>query len=617
MCWRDGRFVPWGDPAQIKAQTIHTLVVATNGDLWLGEDIPVGVQRLRHGKVDTFEVPPDIRVIRASVEDAAGSIWFGTSKGVLLRVEGDHLVDVTAQTTAELQSIRGLCATPDGSLWIAYAGWGIGRLARGAYAGISMRQGLYDDYVSQIIPDGRGWLWFGANRGLFKVRQQELEAFAAGRISRVRSVHFGPGEYGQGEARPSLQANFGSAPVALRSRDGKLWLPMRTGVVVADPARLRENLRPPIVLLNQVKVGETAVAGYGGLIGLPPAPQGKILDLAEPSGALRLQPDHRRLEFDFTGLSFVGAENNTFRYRLGNVDENWTETSQRYAVYSRLSPGQYKFEVRACNSEGIWSVGAAQLNLEVMPFFYQTWWFRGSALACFTGALIAIVRYVSFRRLRLRLQHLEQQAALHRERARIAKDIHDDLGASLTQISLIGELARQDHAAPDKVVERIGKISDTARHAVKSLDEIVWAVNPRNDTLANFIDYTGQYALDYLRVAGLRCRLDLPEQVPARELSTDVRHNLFLVVKEAITNSVKHSGATELRLQIDVSGEKLSVSIEDNGAGFASAPENPTADGLLNMQQRLADIGGQCRIEGRPGAGARVSIEFPWNEKPK
>jgi signal transduction histidine kinase len=148
---------------------------------------------------------------------------------------------------------------------------------------------------------------------------------------------------------------------------------------------------------------------------------------------------------------------------------------------------------------------------------------------------------------------------------------------------------------------------------VKSLDEIVWAVNPRNDTLAHFIDYTGQYALDYLRVAGIRCRLDLPEQTPERELSTDVRHNLFLVVKEAINNTVKHAHATELKLQIEVTEEKLTISIEDNGRGFDQPPTADGADGLRNMRQRLADIGGQCWIQGRPGGGAKVSIGLPWS----
>jgi signal transduction histidine kinase len=233
----------------------------------------------------------------------------------------------------------------------------------------------------------------------------------------------------------------------------------------------------------------------------------------------------------------------------------------------------------------------------------------------FTLSLIAIVRYISFRRLRARLHLLEQQAALYRERVRIAKDIHDDLGANLTQIAFLGELANQDRSEPEMVGERIRKISAAARQSVKSLDEIVWAVNPRNDTLSHLLDYAGQFAVDYLRLAGIRCRLDFPEQIPVRELSTDLRHNLFLVVKEALHNIFKHADATEVWLRVVVDEEVLGISIEDNGRGFASMPDDALADGLRNMQQRMADIGGNLRVESQPGKGTKIILRLPWPEQ--
>jgi signal transduction histidine kinase/ligand-binding sensor domain-containing protein len=611
--WKDNRFLEWGDARRMTGQTVHTLVVATNGDVWIGEDSPVSVQRLRAGELQDFKVPPDIRVIRASAQDAAGNIWFGSSKGVLLRAEGERLVDETARTMGDPQPIRCLYATPDGSLWIGFAGWGVGRIKNGRYTALTARQGLHDDFISQIVADERGWLWFGGDRGIFKVRQAELDAVCEGTDDRVRSVHYGPGDYGHGDGRPSLQANFGNSPIALRSRDGRVWLAMRTALAVIDPDKVPRNLRPPPVVLTRMAVGERTVAAYGGLM----SPASSAEKLAEDStrefNPIRVAPDHRRLEFDFTALSFVGMENILFRYRLDGYDEDWTETkTERTAKYPHLPRGNYQFRVLACNSEGIWNEHGARLGFVVLPFFWQTWWFRGTVVLAFTALVIAVVRYVSFRRLRAQLLTLEQQAALHRERARIAKDIHDDLGASLTQISFLGELAHQDRRSPEKVGDHINIIANTARRAVKSLDEIVWAVNPRNDTLAHFIDYTGQFALDYLRLAGIRCRLDLPEQVPARELSTDVRHNLFLVVKEAINNTVKYAHATELRLRIAVSAEKLELSVEDNGCGFSPPPDDRDADGLRNMRQRLGDIGGRCWIQGRPGAGAKISLELPW-----
>ncbi|MEY2429917.1 MAG: hypothetical protein QOJ40_2802 [Verrucomicrobiota bacterium] len=607
-CWREGHFVSWGDPAQLRGQTIHTLVVSKAGDLWIGEENSHAIQCLRAGHLHTFEVPQDSRVIRAMVEDAAGDIWAGTSKGALFRVKGDQITEVTPRAGQELASIRCLYATPDGSVWIGYAGWGLGRINDGHYAEIGPEQGLYDAYISHIIADERGWLWFGADRGIFKVRRQDLEELTANRSTSVRSIH-----YGRGEGLPSLQATFGNSPNVLRSHDGRLWIPMRTALVAVDPQKLEENSEAPSTLLTRVSVDDRTVAWYRGVLPALKNQNGTVLDLGATEARLHLPAGHRRLELEFGAPSFTAPENIHFRYRLGGYEDNWRDAgTYRVATYSGLPAGDYRFEVIACNSEGDWSKTGASLGLSVPPFFWQTWLFRSFALAGFTLILIALVRYVSFRRLRRHLQHLEQQAALHKERARIAKDIHDDVGANLTQIALLGELTQQDGATPEKSGERIQRISATARLAVKSLDEIVWAVNPRNDTLAHLIDYTGQYALDYLRVADIRCRLDFPEQTLDREVSTDVRHNLFLVVKEALNNIVKHAQASEVWVRVAATGGVLRIAVEDNGCGFEGSPEQNGADGLRNMRQRVADIGGECRIESGTGKGTKVTLTLGW-----
>lgn len=603
-CWREERFQNWGDNQEVTNQTLHTLLASRAGDLWVGVENPPRILRVRAGQVRAFEVPPDSRIIRAMAEDAAGNIWAGTSKGNLFRISGEELSDATPRAGRDLASIRCLYATSDGALWLGYAGWGVGRLKNGQYAEVHTEHGLYDDQISAIVADTRGWLWFSADKGLFKVRQKELEAVADGHATRVRALH-----YGRGEGLPSLEGNFGDAPNALRSADGRLWFPMRTALAVVDPDKLGENSRAPATLLERVSLDENTVARYGGVL---PVAGDSILDLRNSETRLRLPPDHRRLEIGFTALSFSAPENIQFRYRLENFDNDWNEATTRSASYSRLPAGDYVFRVVACDTQGNWNRSSTTLAFTVIPFFYQTWWFRIAALAAFTLSLIALVRYVSFRRLHRQLRALEQQAALHKERARIAKDIHDDLGANLTQIALLGDLAQQDRGEPDKAAERMDKISGTARQAIKSLDEIVWAVNPRNDTLSHLIDYAGQFALDYLRLAGIRCRLDLPEQPPPRELSTDLRHNLFLVIKEALNNVVRHAEATEVWLRARVTDEVLEVLVEDNGRGFAEAPDNAVADGLRNMRQRLADVGGECRVESRPGAGTKVSLRLPW-----
>jgi signal transduction histidine kinase/ligand-binding sensor domain-containing protein len=605
FCWRDGGFVPWESGEKLRAHSVHALLVSRNGDLWIEETNPNGLQRLRMGKLETLKLPGDIRGLRAIAEDAAGNVWLGTSRGVLLRVTGNRAVDVTREIPHFPQSIRCLYTTPDGSLWIGFAGWGLGRFKDGHLAEITSEQGLYDDYISRVVGDGHGWFWFGSDRGIFKVRQSELDDVAGGRASSVRSI-----PYGRDEGLPSLQASFGDSPSGVRGRDGLLWLPMRTGLASIDPGQFNEELRPVPVLISRIAVDGQTRAWYGGLL-----PVGKEVpyDLQNRRGGLRLSPGHRQVQIDYAALDLTRPEAVRFRYRMRGLDETWIEGgAQRSATYLRLPSGNYQFEVRACSEDGVWSETGADLSFLVDPFIWETWWFRTVALAALTLGMVVLVRYVSFRRLQLQLQRAQREAALHQERTRIAKDIHDDLGANLTQIALLSEFARQDRATPERVDVHTEKISTTARQAVKSLDEIVWAVNPHNDTLAELIDYTQQFALDYLQLAGVRCRFELPEKLSERDVSADVRHNLFLVVKEALNNVVKHSKASEVWLRFVNTDDHVRIVVEDNGHGFEGSVEHRWADGLKNMLQRMQEAGGKFTVESQPGQGTRITLELPW-----
>ncbi len=606
--WQHGHCRNWRRSNGLASDDVRAILESSSGDLYVTTSEPNQLQRLHAGRWQKLPTPVETHSLRALAEDAGGRVWAGSADGYLLRVQGDQVLDETPAATNRLLSIRCLSATPDGSLWIGYAGWGIGWLKDGHYARVTSDQGLYDDYVSQIVADDRGWLWCAGNRGVFEVPLEQLKQVAEGRRGQMRCI-----AYSRGEGFPNLQANYENTSGALRSRDGRIWFPMRTGLAIVYPDRVPTSTPPPPVLLERVIMDGRIVGQYGRYLPPNPEPTPSAAGLQATGVVLRLPPSLRKLVFEFTALSFAAPENVEFQYRLRGLDNNWVEGGTvRSVTYSQLLPGDYRFQVRACNLAGLWTHEGASLRFVVLPFYWQTWWFRLGVAAAFTLSVVAIVRYVSFRRLHRRLRLLEQQAVLQRERARIAKDIHDDLGANLTQIAYLGELAQQDQAEPAKAAERVGKISATARQAVKSLDEIVWAVNPRNDTLAHLIDYAGQFALDYLHTAGIRCRLDLPEQSPARELSTDLRHNLFLVIKEALHNVVKHAQAREVWLRAAFNDQVLDVTIEDNGCGFDQAPDDAFADGLRNMRQRMSDIGGECRFESQPGRGTRVVLHLPW-----
>jgi signal transduction histidine kinase/ligand-binding sensor domain-containing protein len=600
-CIQNQRLSTIGQKSGLISRRIRSLLVASNGDVWIGGEEPDSLQRLRNGNLKTFPVPPNIRLIRTMAEDSAGNIWAGTSGGSLLRIAGDTLTDETAKLNGELSSIRSLCATPDGSVWIGSPGDGLGCLKNGNFNRLTSAQGLYDDYISQIVADDHGCLWFGSDRGIFKVQLDELNAVADGKSVHIHSTH-----YGSDEGLANLQANFDVSPGAIRSSDGRVWIPTRTGLAVINPEILSEDPQPPPVLLRQVKVDEKIVAADGSVI-----PVQNAANLQNSKTVLRLPPSHRLVEFEFTAINFSAPENIYFRFKLDGFDDNWVESETRNAIYPRLPAGKYQFHVEARNGSGLWNEASAPLTLVVTPFFWQTWWFRLAALALFTSIVIAVVRYISFRRLRRKLHTLEQQAALDNERARIARDIHDDLGGSMTQITLLSGLISRDISKPEKATGYAQRISSAAKNVTDSLDEIVWAVNPRNDTLPHLINYLGKFTSEYLTTSGLKCKMNLPQHPRDQFVSSDMRHNLFLAVKEALNNAARHSNASEVSLQIVVDEKTMGVTIADNGRGFNAAPQNGTAEGLHNMRQRMQNIGGQFEIESKPGAGTKVNFVFP------
>jgi signal transduction histidine kinase/ligand-binding sensor domain-containing protein len=597
--WHEGRLTSWGQAEGLIGAGNRTLVVGPAGELWIGGSRPGSLQRFRDGRFENYAVPQGCDSIWALALDPAGNLWAGGTGSTLLRVSPAGVVtNETARTGLQPNPIRALHATADGSVWIGYDHGGLGRLRDGVFRHFTTKDGLADDNLRLIISDRQGWLWFAAVTAAFKVRQQELDAVAEDRATRVQPVQYGRDQ--------GLHVVLGSSVGALLDRAGQLWLPLATSLAVINPARQQHHAEPPPVVITRVTVDDQVLASYGG-------PLPVLAGTALPAAGLQLEPDHRRLDLDFSALSFSTPKNVRYRYRLENFDDRWIEAgTDRHVTYSRLAAGPYRFRVTACNSDGVWNETGATLVFDVRPFLRDTWWFRTALLLAFTAAIFALARFIAGRRVQARLHALEQQAAVERERTRIARDIHDDLGSRLTKIALLGGLATRERTEPEKVGRRLQEISDTARQLLKSLDETVWAINPRNDNLPQLINYLGQFAAKFLATAEIACVLDLPDDPPIRPVSADARHQLFLAVKEALTNVVKHAHAREVRFGCRIEASALHVVVADDGLGCAGrTPDDPEADGLRNMRQRLMALGGRFDLESTPGAGTRVTLVLP------
>jgi signal transduction histidine kinase/ligand-binding sensor domain-containing protein len=564
---------------------VKAILTARSGRVWVGTTS--GLYFTDGGAGDIRSLKGMGRhSVRALAEDSAGTLWAGSGNGNLYHIINDTVTAFTPNDNHESGAVWSVLADSDGTVWVGTFRGGLLRFRNGKFTRYGKAQGLPDNVICQILDDGKGNLWLGSHQGVFRVAKSALEDVAAGKAKFVTCV-----AYGRSGGLPSLECSGSYQPSAWRDHDGRLWFTTSRGAAWIQPEDILPNLTPPPVVIEEVLVDGQAQTNF--LNGVNQT-------------ALKISPGKHQLEIDYTGLSLVSPERVQFRYRLGGIDSGWVEAgTRRFAQYSFLPPGKYRFQVLACNSDGVWNESGSVLWLNIPPHFYQTWWFQTAGVIAVLAIMAGVMRQMAMRRFHLKMEQLERHQAIERERARIARDIHDDLGASLNLIAVLGDLAKKE-----KTGERIEKMSGTARDAVKSLDEIVWAVNPRNDTLSHLVDYTCQFAAGYLRDAGVRCLIDVPEQVPAREVQANVRHNVFLVVKETLQNIVKHAGATEAWLRIGMEGEHLKISIEDNGHGFENKPADAEANGLDNMRERLAEIGGDCRIQSNAGAGTVVTMEL-------
>jgi signal transduction histidine kinase/ligand-binding sensor domain-containing protein len=584
-------FVYDGGAVRHAGQNVHgikAILVDRAGWVWIGTKD--GLARLDAHTRRTFG-PGDgfqSRDVRALAEAADGAIWIGSGDGTLYRYRDDRFESFRPDRSGAggAAPIWSLLPDADGSIWIGTFRGGLLRLHDGAFTRYTADEGLPSNVICQILDDDVGRLWVGSSNGVFHVAKSALAQARGG--TAVPLVRFG-----RSDGLPTLECSANYQPSGWRSRDGLLWFATSKGVVSVDPHESEGGRPLPVAIVEEMRVDQ-------GLVGA-----------ASP---LQIASGSHRLEFQFTGLSLASPEQVRFRYRLDGLEPAWIEAgAKRSANYSYLPPGTYRFIVSSSLGDGLWSPPATSPPFTVLPALPETWWFRAAFGLLAVAAVAGTVRYSSTRRLRRRLERLEWQRAVERDRNRIAQDIHDDLGAGLTQITLLSELARRD--SRHEMEAQLAQISDTARELTQAVDEIVWAVNPRQDTLDSLVSYICQFAQEYLNVAGILCRLDVPASLPPQPLTADLRHNLFLAVKEALNNIVKHAQAREVWLRLAHEGARLMLVIEDDGCGFtedAGAAEAPAraslGHGLENLASRLAAIGGRCAISSQPGCGTRVEL---------
>jgi signal transduction histidine kinase/ligand-binding sensor domain-containing protein len=580
---------PSGTNLQHRVQAIHE---DRAGRMWFGT--AGGLVSLQSNEWRRFTTREGLTgdSITALANDAAGHLWIGTERSGINRWDGKTFTALRQSDGAPSDEITALWVDRAGTLWVATAANGLGCWRNGRWTRFTTRQGLASNQLGCLTEDEAENLWMGSDVGILRVPKRALIDFVEGRQDFITCRAFD-----QNDGLPTRGRPFRSQHGVTHGPDGTLWFATTKGVAAANPALVRPNTNPPPVTIESITVDDTP----------------RQLEVIEGTNTLVLLPRDERLELKYASLNLGAAERARFRYQLVGYDKDWffDTAGARAAIYRKLDPGRYTFRVLAANEDGVWNNTGAALAILVRPPFWSTWWFITASALALMGLIAAIVHYLSTQKLQRQLVVMRQQEALERERARIARDIHDQVGASLTQVALLGELVETDKDLPQEVEEHARQISQTARETTRALDEIVWTVNPANDTLEGLVNYICKHAQDFLAVAGLSYRLEVPDTLPPVVITPEVRHNVFLASKEAITNIVRHAKAKSAWLRVRVSSESFIVEIEDDGRGIADPDAPSVRNGLRNMRKRMEDIGGRFEIGRGAENGARVRLTVP------
>jgi ligand-binding sensor domain-containing protein/signal transduction histidine kinase len=594
FCRTNGLFEP-APGSDVMDPRVSALHQDRAGRIWAGTQHGLACWDGRAWRVFTTRDGLSADIVRAIADDAQGNLWIGTEGGGLNRLKEGKFSSFQKSNLFPSDNISALYADRAGVLWIGTFGNGLIRFESNRWANYTTDDGLNGNGVAYIIEDDLGCLWIGSNAGLMRVKKSDLNDFAAGKLDFI-PCHC----YGERDGLPSSECTLGSQPAACRAADGSFWFPTIKGLVSIDPSQILSRTNSfPVLIESVLTEGQEQAAN--GPHGRPPQ------SVAVPAGK-------ELLEIRYTGLNLDDPQQVRFRYRMDGYESKWTDAGKRRAAqYSKLPPGAYHFLISARNEDGPWNSAAASLAFTVLPAFWQMWWFRAAIIALLLGVISAFVYFISTQKLQRQLGDLRQQQALEKDRARIARDIHDQVGASLTQLSLLGEMAESDKNNPAEVAACAAQITQTARETARALDEIVWTVNPSNDTLEGLISYICKHAQEYLALAGLRYRLEAPSQLPATDISPEARHNIFLAAKESVTNIVKHAHATEACIRLLLEPRSITLEIQDNGRGPAghTGPAAQSRSGLRNMRKRMEDIGGKFEIRPATGGGTLIRLTAP------
>ncbi len=579
----DGRFKHYRHhPAQAASLNSNFVTAFHNdsaGNMWIGTN--KGLARFEFENETFVRYQNDLRQpnslsdinVACLGEDRKGNLWIGTYLGGVNRFDPQtgqftrFQHDPQNANSLSHNGVTSIYADRDGLLWFGTAE-GLNKFdpRTGAFTRYNEKDGLPNAFIYGILGDDEGNLWLSTNNGLSKCNDR----LPPGRKFKNYDVTDG------------LQSDEFNVGAYHRGRSGAFYFGGINGLNRFFPGEVRENPHaPPIALTAFKKFNEIAALDTA---------------LAEIK-TLKLSYRENFFSFDFAALDYTQPEKNRYAYKMEGFDQDWIYSeTRRYVSYTNLEAGKYVFRVKGANSDGVWNEKGAAVNVIITPPFWKTWWFRALAATAIIGLLGLIYRY-----------RVERLLEMERLRVRIASDLHDDIGATLTKISLHSELI-QDGACSPEVLTSLRKIGAMSRELVTTMSDVVWSIDARNDTVGNLLDRMREFAASVLAAKSVAFNFNTNGLELNKRLPVDLRQNLYLIFKEAINNVAKHADATRVEIQLENGDSVFKMAIHDDGHVLAET-EKQTGHGLRNMKMRAQRIGGELEI--LRNGGYIVSLTAP------
>ena len=497
-----------------------------------------------------------------------GVFWIGTYGGGLNSFDPKtekfkrYPINSGEDDNFNIENLMSIHEDSDGLLWLGSYGGSLTSFDRksGKFKRYSFREGLTSGVVYGILEDNSKNLWISSDNGIFK-------------------LNLGTKEINRYDIQDGLQSLEYSGGAYFKDVDGNLYFGGINGFNYFDPNKIKSNTYIPPVVVTSVKVLNEHVKGEQEEL---------VLDYKQ-----------NFISFEFSSLDFSDPQDNQYSYILEGLQDEWqlTESSSRTATYTDLRPGTYIFKVRGSNSDGVWSESFASIKIQILYPFWETWWF----ISLMVILLAAIIYYLGSMRTKNLL-------AIEKLKSKLAADLHDNIGSGLTEISILSEVASRNNNSEQKISGgELNKISDISRQLVDNMSDIVWVVNPSRDSLHDLILRLKDNYSDLLNSMGISFKTKNLEKLKDVKLPMDVKQNLYLIFKEAVNNSIKHSSCKQITLESNLRNDVLEISLSDDGNGFDESLISK-GNGLKNMENRAAQIKGRIKIKSSANAG--TSIRF-------